>query len=98
MITKRFSKENFKLYKKLESEGFVKVNHKGNYLYIELLNINKISNVSKPKRRVYNNWKERTKGYKQGIGTLIIKSGKEYKTDTECIMEKKGGRVELKLY
>jgi ribosomal protein S8 len=55
MITKRFSKENFKLYKKLESEGFVKVNHKGNYLYIELLNINKISNVSKPKRRVYNN-------------------------------------------
>jgi ribosomal protein S8 len=93
-----YSKDNYKLYKKLESEGYGEVKWEGRKIMIELKNVNKIERVSTGKRKVYNNWKELAKGYKQGIGTLIIKSEGEYKTDIECIMERKGGRVEIKLY
>ena len=98
MIKIPFTKENFNLYKKLEKEGYLSILHNNNTLYITLNSDIKIKNLSKPSRKIYYNWKEISKGYKQGLGTLIIRTNKGYKTDLECIKDKIGGRAIIKIF
>jgi len=98
MIKINFTQENFSLYKKLEKEGYLTLSHNNDKILINLKSNIKIKNISKPSRKIYYNWKEISKGYKQGLGTLIIRTTQGYKTDIECIKERLGGRAIIKIF